>query len=61
VLSAQCDGVVTLALVGGLLLWFVLALAVALVIGRVIRVADRRSISNNVLTTAALDLRGAPR
>jgi hypothetical protein len=55
--SVQCDGVVTFAVFGGLLLWFVLAFAVALVVGRGIRAADRRSASDGVLTTAALDLR----
>ncbi len=50
---------VTFALLG-LLLWFFLALAVALVIGQSIRIADGRSASNDVvLTTAALELRDA--
>jgi len=53
--SVKCDGVVTSWVVTGLLLWVALAFAVALVIGRGIRLADRRAGQDALHTTAGLD------
>jgi hypothetical protein len=40
--------------VGGLVVWFVLAALAAVVLGRGIRLADRRAADDAVLTTADL-------
>lgn len=51
----HCDRVVTFWIVGGLVVWLVLAVAVAVLLGRGVRLADRRSAGTGVaLTTADL-------